>query len=102
MSDCNENCRKKCGGDSPERQSVDFRLVELHNGAQERAYFKMFIIAIIEAIIILMLVTFIWIDKNEYESVVTTIEAEQETSDGGTNYVVGGDMIGETESQSDS
>ena len=39
--------------------------------------------------------------ENSFEDVVTSIEAEQETSDGGNNYIVGGNMNEPTESKGD-
>lgn len=38
--------------------------------------------------------------ENQFQDVVTSIEAEQEAEDGGNNYVVGGNMYEPTESES--
>lgn len=94
-----ENCH--CG--NADRQSVPLAMVELHSAAQERTIKRLWIIIII-LIGLLCITNLAWlVYESQFEEVVTeqtTIESEQETSDGGNNYVVGGDMIGEAESES--
>lgn len=57
------------------------------------------------AIIVLLVVLFgtamtLWmIERSQYETFETTTEIEQDTNDGGSNYIVGGDYIGEAENQ---
>ena len=56
--------------------------------------------------LLIMIVAFIgsnagWLFyESQFEDVVTTVEAEQETDDGGNNYIVGGNYNGEPESES--
>ena len=97
--------KESCSGCSRyvvERQSVPLAMVELHSAAQERTIKRLWIIIII-LIGLLWATNFAWlIYEAQFEEVSTSIEAEQETSDGGNNYVVGGDIIGEAESQGNS
>lgn len=96
----------RCESCKPENQTnVPLAMVELHSAAQERTIKRLWIIIII--LITLFCVTNLaWlVYESQFEEVKTeetSIEAEQETSDGGNNYVIGGDMIGTTESESDS
>lgn len=66
----------------------------------ERANKRLWIVILI-LIVALVGSNAIWvIYENQFEDVVTTIEAEQETSEG-NNYVVGGDYNGEAEGKGD-
>lgn len=102
MNECKEGCKKDCAGYVVERQSVPLAMVELHSAAQERTIRRLWIIIII-LIGLLCATNFAWLMyEAQFEEVSTSIEAEQETADGGNNYVIGGDFAyGETESQSD-
>ena len=78
-------------------------MVELHSAAQERTIKRLWIIIII-LIALFCATNLAWlVYESQFEEVQerTSIEAEQETADGGNNYIVGGDMIGAAESQSD-
>lgn len=94
-----ENNCQNCGA-----TTVPLAVMELHSAAQERTIKRLWIIIII-LIGLLCVTNFAWLMyESQFEEIVTeqtTIEAEQETSDGGNNYVVGGDIIGEAESESD-
>ena len=94
-----ENCH--CG--SAERQSVPLAMVELHSAAQERTIKRLWIVIII-LIGLLCVTNLAWlVYESQFEEVSTSIEAEQETDGGGSNYLIGGDFdYGETESSSDS
>lgn len=63
----------------------------------ERGNRRLWVLCII--LIIALLVTNGWwiYRESKYEDVVTTIEAEQQSEQGGTNYIVNGNY-GETES----
>lgn len=80
-------------------QYVPLPMVELHSAVQERTIKRLWITIII-LIGLLFFTNLGWIVyEAQFEDVTTEIEAEQETDGGGNNYVVGGDMFGETESQ---
>lgn len=95
MNNCNE-CKHK---------SVSHADLEVFVAMKERSDKRWATIVII-LIALLFLTNLCWIIyENQFEEVVTeqtSIEAEQETDGGGDNYVVGGDIIGKAESQSNS
>ena len=95
------NCQ---GCDNKDMRSVPLAMVELHSAVQERTIKRLWIIIII-LIGLLFATNLGWlIYESQFEEVTTertSIEAEQQTADGGNNFIIGGDMIGETESQSD-
>ena len=91
----------KCQGCSNKQTSVPLAMVELHSAAQERTIKRLWIVIII-LIGLLCITNLAWlVYESQFEEVSTSIEAEQETANGGNNYVVGGDLIGETTSKSD-
>ena len=88
MAGCND-CEKK---------PIPYSVYELERARDERTIRRLWIALII--CIIGLIGMFVY--ETQFETVTTTIEAEQESEDGGNNYAVGGDFsYGETESQSD-
>lgn len=74
--------------------------VEIFAALQDQTIKRLWI-AVIILIALLFVTNLSWIVyESQFEDVTTTeIEAEQETTDGGNNYIVGGDMVGEAESK---
>ena len=65
----------------------------------ERANKRLWVVIII-LIIALIGSNVAWIYyESQFETVITEIEAEQETADGGNNYISGGDIYEPTESK---
>lgn len=91
MPDC-KTCKEK------REEPVPYAAYEGALARQERTIRRLWIALII--CIIGLIGMFVY--ETQFETVTTTIEAEQESEDGGNNYAVGGDFsYGETESQSD-
>lgn len=89
MAECN---------DCKEKKPIPYSVYELERARDERTIRRLWIALII--CIIGLIGMFVY--ETQFETVTTTIEAEQESEDGGNNYAVGGDFsYGETESQSD-
>lgn len=95
MPNC-ESCKEK----RKQTEDVPYLVHEASMARMERAN-KRLLIVVILLIVLLVASNIIWIVyENSFEDVITTIEAEQETSEGGNNYAVVGDMIGTAKSES--
>ena len=91
--DCN-TCKEKREHAEP----VAFIAFESMKATLERTVKRLWILAII-LIILLFGTNAAWIYyESQWEVYETSIEAEQITDGGGSNYAVGGDMYGKTES----
>lgn len=89
MPDCN-NCKA-------ERRSIPYIVHESDMARLERSIKRLWILLLV-TIVLLVGTNAIWIMyESQFEDVVTTIEAEQVTRGGGSNYAVAGDLIGTTE-----
>ena len=79
----------------------DQYMIDIVSALAERTVKRLWI-ALILTILLLVGTNGLWIwHVSQFETVTTTIEAEQESEEG-NNYAVGGDFsYGETESQSD-
>lgn len=90
--DCN-TCKEKKKNAEP----VPYPVHESDMARLERTIRRLWILIII--LVLGYIGMFVY--ETQFETVTTTIEAEQETENGGNNYAVGGDFAyGETESQS--
>lgn len=82
-----------------ERKSVPLIVHESDMARLERSIKRLWILLIL-TIVLLVGTNAVWIVyESQFEDVVTTIEAEQITRGGGSNYAVAGDIIGTTEGQ---
>ncbi len=79
----------------------DQYMIDIISALAERTVKRLWV-ALILTILLLVASNGLWIwRESQFETVKTTIEAEQESEEG-NNYAVGGDFsYGETESQSD-
>ena len=91
--DCS-TCKEK----REQAEPVAFIAFESMKATLERTVKRLWILAII-LIILLFGTNAAWIYyESQWEVYETSIEAEQITDGGGSNYAVGGDMYGKTES----
>ena len=91
--DCS-TCKEK----REQAEPVAFMAFESMKATLERTVKRLWILAII-LIILLFGTNAAWIYyESQWEVYETSIEAEQITDGGGSNYAVGGDMYGKTES----
>ena len=92
MLDCN-TCKER----QKQAEPVTFLAFESMKATLERTIRRLWILAII-LIFLLFGTNAAWIYyESQWEVYSTTVEAEQETDGGGSNYVVGGDVYGTTE-----
>ena len=91
MADCN-TCKEKKKSLEP----VPYIVHEAAMARQERTIKRLWIALVI--CILGLIGMFVY--ESQFETVTTTIEAEQQSEAGGNNYAVGGDYsYGETESE---
>lgn len=80
-------------------QEVPFVVYEATMSRFERTIRRLWILCII-LVFLLVATNLAWLYYEEqFETVTTTIEAEQEADNGGTNTIVGGDYEHEAEGQ---
>lgn len=87
------NCKSLKGDETAALEIANAR----HDKTEKRLW-----IVIILLVLVILITNLFWAWRNsQFETVTTTteIEADQETDGGGNNYIVGGDMFGEAESQ---
>lgn len=76
--------------------------LEMQGSRLERTNKRMFVIIII--LIVSLLATnsgWLWFSRQfKVETITTSIDAEQKSDGDGTNYIIGGDYAGPTESES--
>ena len=88
MADC-----KTCKEHRPTAESVPLIAYESTMARMERTIKRLWVLLVV-AIIMLVASNAVWVwHETQYEDVVTSIEASQE-SESGNNYAVGGDLIG--------
>lgn len=91
--DCN-NCKEK----QKHAEPVTYLAFESMKATLERTIRRLWILAII-LIVLLFGTNAAWIYyESQWEVYETTVEAEQITDGGGSNYAVGGDIYGEAKS----
>lgn len=91
--DC-ETCKDK----RPQAGPVSFAVFESTKATMERTVKKLWVVLII-SLLFLFGSNAAWIYyESQWEVFETTVEAEQTTDGGGSNYAIGGDVYGQAES----
>lgn len=86
-----------CEDKRSQAEPVSFAVFESMKATMERTIKKLWIVLII-SLLFLFGSNAAWIYyESQWEVFETTIEAEQTTDGGGSNYAIGGDVYGQTE-----
>lgn len=91
------NC-ETCENKRSQAEPVSFAVFESMKATMERTIKKLWIVLII-SLLFLFGSNAAWIYyESQWGVFETTVEAEQTTDDGGSNYAIGGDVYGQAES----